>query len=224
VLNKWFTSDNRRLWVFKKAEKLGIISYRDVYVTYDIDYSKFTTSSNGKYVIIRGNNPGVYLWQSLGRQMIEKQAKKQQMEIERQQRQRQQQMKIERQRRQREQQMEIERQWRQREQQMEIERQWRQRGQQMEIERQRRVREQQTEIERQRRQRGQQKEIERQRRVNTSLICLAIVVLLFLYWATRQLLSFRLDELYNVRKIDIYSARILSSGTIAGMQVIFINK
>jgi hypothetical protein len=186
VLNKWFTSDNRRLWVFKKAEKLGIISYRDVYVTYDIDYSKFTTSSNGKYVIIRGNNPGVYLWQSLGRQMIEKQAKKQQMEIERQQRQRQQQMKIERQRRQREQQMEIERQWRQREQQMEIERQWRQRGQQMEIERQRRVREQQTEIERQRRQRGQQKELERQRRVNTRLICLAIVVLLFLYWATRQ--------------------------------------
>ena len=186
MLNKWFTSDNRRLWVFKKAEKLGIISYRDVYVTYDIDYSKFTTSSNGKYVIIRGNNPGVYLWQSLRRQMIEKQVKKQQMEIERQQRQREQQMKIERQRRQREQQMEIERQWRQREQQMEIERQWRQRGQQMEIERQRRVREQQTEIERQRRQRGQQKEIERQRRVNTSLICLAIVVLLFLYWATRQ--------------------------------------
>jgi hypothetical protein len=30
VKKKWFTSDNRRLWVFKKAEKLGIISYIDV--------------------------------------------------------------------------------------------------------------------------------------------------------------------------------------------------
>ena len=128
VKKKWFTLDNRRLWVFKKAEKLGIISYIDVYVTYGIEDSKFTTTSNGKYVFIRGNNPGGYLWQSLRRKMIGKQARKQQMEIERQQRKREQQM-----------------------------------------------------------------EKERQRRMNTkkwitkaSLICLAIVVLLFLYWATRQ--------------------------------------
>ena len=68
---KWFTSDNRRLWVFQKAEELGIVSYIDVYVTYDIDYSKFTTTSDGRYVRIRRNNPGGYLWQSLQRQMIE---------------------------------------------------------------------------------------------------------------------------------------------------------
>jgi hypothetical protein len=72
VKKKWFTSDNRRLWVFKKAEKLGIISYIDVYVTYGIEDSKFTTTSNGKYVFIRGNSPGGYLWQSLRRKMIEK--------------------------------------------------------------------------------------------------------------------------------------------------------
>jgi hypothetical protein len=28
---KWFTLDNRRLWVFKKAEELDILSYIDVY-------------------------------------------------------------------------------------------------------------------------------------------------------------------------------------------------
>jgi Flp pilus assembly protein TadB len=76
---------------------------------------------------------------------------------------------------------------------MEIERQQRVREQQSEIERQRREREQQMEKEQQRREREQQREIERQRRMNakkwitkTSLICLAIVVLLFLYWATCQ--------------------------------------
>jgi hypothetical protein len=144
VKKKWFTLDNRRLWVFKKAEKLGIISYIDVYVTYGIEDSKFTTTSNGKYVFIRGNNPGGYLWQSLRRKMIEKKARKQA-----------------------------------RQQEIETERQQREREQQMEKEQQHRERE--------------QLEIERQRRMNTkkwitkaSLICLAIVVLLFLYWATRQ--------------------------------------
>ena len=132
VKKKWFTLDNRRLWVFKKAEKLGIISYIDVYVTYDIDYSKFTTTSNGKYVFIRGNNPGGYLWQSLRRKMIEKQARKQA---------RKQQKEIERQRRVREQEMEIEWQRRVREQEMEIERQRRVRKREMEIQQQRRVKE-----------------------------------------------------------------------------------
>ena len=51
----WITSENRRLWVFMKAEELGIVSYIDVYVTYEIDYSKFTTTSDGKYVRIRRN-------------------------------------------------------------------------------------------------------------------------------------------------------------------------
>jgi hypothetical protein len=34
----WITSDNRRLWVFKKAEELGILSSIEVYVTSDISY------------------------------------------------------------------------------------------------------------------------------------------------------------------------------------------
>jgi len=70
---KWFTSDNRRWWVFKKAEELGIVYYIDVYVTCEIDYSKFTTTSDGRNVHIRGNNPGGHLWQSLQKQMIEEQ-------------------------------------------------------------------------------------------------------------------------------------------------------
>jgi hypothetical protein len=59
----WITSDNRRLWVFKKAEELGILSSIEVYVTSEIDYSKFTTTSNGRYVRVRRNNPGGQLWQ-----------------------------------------------------------------------------------------------------------------------------------------------------------------
>ena len=60
---KWFTSDNRRLWVFKRAEELGILSSIEVYVTSEIDYSKFTTTSNGRYVRVCRNNPGGHLWQ-----------------------------------------------------------------------------------------------------------------------------------------------------------------
>ena len=55
----WFTSDNRRLWVFQKAKKLV--------------YNTFT--GDGIYVRVRGNNPGGHLWQ---RQMIENQAREQQ--------------------------------------------------------------------------------------------------------------------------------------------------
>ena len=60
---KWFTSDNRRLWVFKKAEELGILSSIYVYVTFEIDYYKFTTTSNGRCIRVRRNNPGGHLWQ-----------------------------------------------------------------------------------------------------------------------------------------------------------------
>ena len=51
---KWFTSDNRRL---------GILSSIEVYVISEIDYSKFTTTSNGRYVRVRRNNPGGHVWQ-----------------------------------------------------------------------------------------------------------------------------------------------------------------
>ena len=96
----WFTSDNRRLWVFQKAEKLRILSYIEVYNTF---------TGDGRYVHVRGNNPGGHLWQ---RQMIEKVAREQRE--------------------------------------------------------------------------GQQSMNTRNWNTKTSLICLAIVVLLFLYWATHQ--------------------------------------
>jgi hypothetical protein len=148
---KWFALDNRRLWVFKKAEELGILSSIDVYVTYEINYSKFTTTCDGRCVRVRSNNTGGYLWRSLQRQVIGEHTRDLR----------------ERQRRMWEQQSERERQWREREQQMEIERQRREREQQMEIERQRRM--------------NTKKWI-----TKASLICLAIVVLSFHYWATHQ--------------------------------------
>ena len=137
--DKWFTSDNRRLWVFKKAEERGIVRSIDVYVTYGIDDSKFTTTSDGKYVRVRRNNPGGHLWQSLPRK-IEKQAREERRgEVKKQ---REGEKERERQRREREQQRERERQQRETEQQRERERQRRKKEQDMEIERQRREREQ----------------------------------------------------------------------------------
>ena len=118
---KWVTSDNKRLWVFKKAEELGILSSIEVSVTYGIDYSKLTRSGGGRYVRIHWNNPGGHLWRSLQRKNEEQKIKEQ--------REREQQMEIERQRRIMEQRWERERQRREREQQMEIERQQRVRTQ-----------------------------------------------------------------------------------------------
>ena len=170
----WITSDNRRLWVFKKAEELGIVCFIDVSVKHRIYYAKFTTTSDGRYVRVRGNNPGGHLWQSLQRQMIEKQAREQREQGQRQQ------IEIERQRRVREREMEIEWQRRAREREMEIERQRRVREREMEIEWEREM-----EIERQRRVREREMEIERQRRVTIrNWIIIIAVLLLFLYWAT----------------------------------------
>jgi hypothetical protein len=98
----WITLDNRRLWVFKKAEELGIVCSIDVSVKDRIYYAKLTTTSDGRYVHVRGNNPGGNLWQS--RQMIEKQDREQkehrvvekQMEIERKQREPEEEMETER--------------------------------------------------------------------------------------------------------------------------------
>jgi hypothetical protein len=57
----WFTSDNRRLWVFQKAEERGKCDKILVYEGYDIDDNKFTTTNEGRYVSVRGD-PGGYLW------------------------------------------------------------------------------------------------------------------------------------------------------------------
>lgn len=61
---KWFTADNRRLWVFQEAEKRGKFSEIYVQETSYINYNKFTTINNGESVDVRGN-PGGYLWRNI---------------------------------------------------------------------------------------------------------------------------------------------------------------
>lgn len=57
----WFTVDNRRLWVFQKAEERGKCDKIFVYETSFIDDEKFTTTNEGRSVRVRGD-PGGYLW------------------------------------------------------------------------------------------------------------------------------------------------------------------
>jgi hypothetical protein len=151
--DKWFTLDNRRLWVFKKAQQLNILSSIDVYVTFDIpvDYAKFTTKCDGKRVDIRRINPGGNKWQSL-----EKNAEEQKRQEVKQQKER------------------------KRKPQMEIERKPRVRKPQMEIERKRRVRKPQMEIERKPRVRKQQMEIDQQQK-NINIIIALIVSFILAY-------------------------------------------
>lgn len=52
--DKWFTADNRRLWVFRNLERLGICSYINVIVTNYIPEGKFTTINGGESVYVRG--------------------------------------------------------------------------------------------------------------------------------------------------------------------------
>uniref|UniRef100_A0A8W8N589 Uncharacterized protein n=1 Tax=Magallana gigas TaxID=29159 RepID=A0A8W8N589_MAGGI len=61
---KWFTADNRRLWVFQEAEKRGKCTEIIVRETLYIDNNKFTTMNNGESVYVRGS-PGGYLWRNI---------------------------------------------------------------------------------------------------------------------------------------------------------------
>ncbi|KAL3859190.1 hypothetical protein ACJMK2_009419 [Sinanodonta woodiana] len=54
---KWFTTDNRRLWIFQQLEKLRKCSKIDVRITHYIPRNKFTTKNGGVSVTIRGD-PG----------------------------------------------------------------------------------------------------------------------------------------------------------------------
>ncbi|XP_052679850.1 uncharacterized protein LOC128160549 [Crassostrea angulata] len=67
---KWFTADNRRLWVFQEAEKRGKCSEIYVRETLYIDNNKFTTKNNGVSVYVRGN-PGGYLWRNVPTKSIQ---------------------------------------------------------------------------------------------------------------------------------------------------------
>lgn len=59
--NKWVTADNRRLWVFKKLQKLGKCHTIDAVVTYFIKPTKCYILSSTR---VRGNEGGT-LWRSL---------------------------------------------------------------------------------------------------------------------------------------------------------------
>ena len=54
---KWFTGDNRRLWVFRHLERLGKCTTIPVYETSYIPSNKFTTYNGGASVTVR-RNPG----------------------------------------------------------------------------------------------------------------------------------------------------------------------
>ncbi|KAL4230012.1 hypothetical protein ACF0H5_010400 [Mactra antiquata] len=55
VGSKWYTTDNRRLWVFKTLEERGKCSYIDVKEIPSIPDDKMTTKNGGVSVKIRGN-------------------------------------------------------------------------------------------------------------------------------------------------------------------------
>ena len=56
---KWFTADNRRLWVFRQLERLGKCDKVFVQKGYHIPESKLTTENGGLTVQLRGS-PGGY--------------------------------------------------------------------------------------------------------------------------------------------------------------------
>lgn len=61
---KWYTSDNRRLWVFRKAEEIGFLETIDVSVSSYLNGNKFTTENGGTSIRVRGGTPGGRLWRS----------------------------------------------------------------------------------------------------------------------------------------------------------------
>ncbi|KAH3867151.1 hypothetical protein DPMN_030276 [Dreissena polymorpha] len=58
VNGKWYSNDNRRLWVFKQLEHLGRLDVIRVKVVGNIPACKFTTNNDGTSVEIRGGSPG----------------------------------------------------------------------------------------------------------------------------------------------------------------------
>ncbi|XP_053400810.1 uncharacterized protein LOC123558238 [Mercenaria mercenaria] len=56
--NKWFTADNRRLWVFRNLERLGKCDKIYVSEGFYIPPSKFTTYNGGESVYVRNGSPG----------------------------------------------------------------------------------------------------------------------------------------------------------------------
>ena len=61
---KWFTSDNRRLWVFRTAEEIGFLETVKVKVIRLIPNKKFTTVNHGQSVRVRRGGPGGKIWRN----------------------------------------------------------------------------------------------------------------------------------------------------------------
>ena len=59
---EWFTSDNRRLWVFRKTEEIGFLETVKVNVIYYISNNKFTTVNHGRSVRVRRGGPEGRIW------------------------------------------------------------------------------------------------------------------------------------------------------------------
>ena len=51
---KWFTLDNRRLWVFRRLEKRGWCRKIPVIIVNDIPNGRFTTINGGQDIKVRG--------------------------------------------------------------------------------------------------------------------------------------------------------------------------
>jgi hypothetical protein len=76
---EYFTLDNRRLWVFRKLEKLGGCDYIEVCVVThvsDVDLSKFTTDNDGETTFVRGGAGGTYWRELQGERRKERKQKK----------------------------------------------------------------------------------------------------------------------------------------------------
>ena len=58
-----FSMDNRRLWVFKKAEEFGCFEKIDVIRTRKFNRNKFTTKNGGTSIRVRGD-PGGNIWKT----------------------------------------------------------------------------------------------------------------------------------------------------------------
>jgi hypothetical protein len=61
---KWFTSDNRRLWVFRKAEEIGFLKQIEVKKIGYIRDDKLTTENGGTSIRVRRGGPGGNTWRT----------------------------------------------------------------------------------------------------------------------------------------------------------------
>ncbi|KAL4230016.1 hypothetical protein ACF0H5_010403 [Mactra antiquata] len=61
INRNWFTSDNRRLWVFRKLEELGRCGRIPVKVVNGIPPHKMSTKNNGIDVKVRGYPGGTWI-------------------------------------------------------------------------------------------------------------------------------------------------------------------